>query len=109
MIKNQVLDSAPVTTRYSTFTGGFGMIVCFVGALGLFLSFIPPLVPVVLDGLAGLLFLAGGIVRCLLSYPRPPLLQMNPVPILGKIKLGVLMLVSSSRFTLAPFPSPFPF
>ncbi|KAK4125394.1 hypothetical protein N657DRAFT_678528 [Parathielavia appendiculata] len=61
MIKNQVVDSPPVTTRYSTFTGGFGMIVCGVGALGLFVSFIPALVPIVLDGLAGLLFLGGGI------------------------------------------------
>ncbi|KAK4099296.1 hypothetical protein N658DRAFT_475326 [Parathielavia hyrcaniae] len=61
MISNQVVDSAPVTTRYSTFTGGFGMIVCGVGALGLFVSFIPDLVPLVLDGLMGLLFLAGGI------------------------------------------------
>ncbi|AEO60518.1 hypothetical protein MYCTH_2069908, partial [Thermothelomyces thermophilus ATCC 42464] len=33
MIKEQVIDIAPVTTRYSTFTGGFGMIVGGVGAI----------------------------------------------------------------------------
>ncbi|KAK4158247.1 marvel domain-containing protein [Chaetomidium leptoderma] len=61
MIANQVFDSPAVTIRYSTFTGGFGMIVCGVGIASLFVSFIPALVPIALDGLAGLLFLGGGI------------------------------------------------
>ncbi|GAB1316759.1 hypothetical protein MFIFM68171_06969 [Madurella fahalii] len=60
-IKHQVLGDAPVTTRYSTFTGGFGMLVCGVGAAALFVSFIPALVPIALDALMGLFFLAGGI------------------------------------------------
>lgn len=64
MIKNQVYDAAPVTTRYSTFTGGFGMIVGVIGAICAFVSFVPDLVPIALDGLAGLFFLGGGIVRC---------------------------------------------
>ncbi|KAK3307694.1 marvel domain-containing protein [Chaetomium strumarium] len=61
MIRAQVLGSAPTTVRYSTFTGGFGILVGLVGIASLFASFIPDLVPLVLDGLAGLLFLAGGI------------------------------------------------
>ncbi|KAK4240403.1 marvel domain-containing protein [Achaetomium macrosporum] len=61
MIRAQVFGSAPVTVRYSTFTGGFGILVCLVGVASLFASFIPDLVPLVLDGLAGVLFLAGGI------------------------------------------------
>jgi hypothetical protein len=62
MIRAQVFGSAPTTIRYSTFTGGFGVLVGLVGIASLFASFIPDLVPLVLDGLAGLLFLAGGIV-----------------------------------------------
>lgn len=61
MIANQVYDTPPVTTRYSTFTGGFGMIVGGVGVLCTFVSFVPELVPIVLDGLAALFFLGGGI------------------------------------------------
>ncbi|KAK4246634.1 marvel domain-containing protein [Corynascus novoguineensis] len=61
MIKNQVYDAAPATTRYSTFTGGFGMIVGGIGAICAFISFVPDLVPIALDGLAGLFFLGGGI------------------------------------------------
>lgn len=74
-IRHQVLGDAPVTTRYSTFTGGFGMLVCGVGAAALFVTSIPALVPIALDGLMGLFFLAGGIVRFPVelssSIPRP--------------------------------------
>lgn len=61
MIANQVYGTPPVTTRYCTFTGGFGMIVAGVGVLSTFVSFLPDLVPIVLDGLSGLFFLGGGI------------------------------------------------
>jgi hypothetical protein len=61
LIKAQVFESAPVTTKYSTFTGGFGIIVGAVGLAGLFIDAIPDLATMALDGLAGLLFLAGGI------------------------------------------------
>jgi hypothetical protein len=69
MISNQVLGSAPVTMRYSTFTGGFGMIVGGIGAAALYLTFIPTLVPIALDALAGLFFLGGLIVRVFLLSP----------------------------------------
>jgi hypothetical protein len=62
LLKLQVYGEAPVTTKYSSFTGAFGIIVCAVGVASLFLSFIPDLVSIALDGLLGLLFLAGGIV-----------------------------------------------
>jgi len=61
MIANQVYETPPVTTRYSTFTGGFGMIVGGVGVLCTFVSFVPELVPIVLDALSALFFLGGGI------------------------------------------------
>ncbi|KAK4130507.1 hypothetical protein BT67DRAFT_215008 [Trichocladium antarcticum] len=61
MIAAQVHGGVPVTIRYSTFTGGFGMLVGLVGIAALFASFIPEIVPMALDGIAGLLFLAGGI------------------------------------------------
>lgn len=65
LIKGQVLDASPVTTRYTTFTGGFGMITSGLGLLLLFLtSFadsIPQLVPIALDTLTALFFAAGGI------------------------------------------------
>jgi hypothetical protein len=67
LIRKQVIGSAPVTTRYTTFTGGFGMIVCGVTIASFFLSFLPGVVAMGLDALAGLLFLGGGIV----SFPSP--------------------------------------
>ncbi len=70
MIRNQVYGSSPVTTRYTTFTGGFGMIVSGIGILSVFVS-VPALVPIGLDGLAGLLFLGGGIVRFKCSCYSP--------------------------------------
>lgn len=60
MIANQVYGTPPVTTRYSTFTGGFGMIVAGVGAVCTFVS-VPELVPIVVDILGALFFLGGGI------------------------------------------------
>jgi len=61
LLKGQVVPPTPTTTRYSVFTGAFGMIVAFLGLVCLFISAIPALVPMVLDALAGLLLLAGGI------------------------------------------------
>lgn len=95
MINRQVYGSPPVTVRYSTFTGGFGMLVCLVGAAAVFVAFIPALVPLVLDGVAGLLFLAGGIVRCF-SDPFFPFLSFP-------FKHSVC---SQAPLSSPPFPSP---
>ncbi|KAM7184676.1 Marvel domain containing protein [Naviculisporaceae sp. PSN 640] len=61
LISSQVYGDSPTTTRYSTFTGGFGIIVACVGAAGLFISAIPELIVLGLDALSGILFAAGGI------------------------------------------------
>ncbi|KAK3940152.1 marvel domain-containing protein [Diplogelasinospora grovesii] len=61
LIKAQVLGDAPTTTKYSSFTGAFGIIVCAAGVAGMFVSAIPDLVTMALDGVLALLFLAGGI------------------------------------------------
>lgn len=95
MINQQVYGSPPVTVRYSTFTGGFGMLVCLVGAAAVFVAFIPALVPLVLDGVAGLLFLAGGIVRCFSDPFFPFFLSHSNTP-------------SAARPPSPPLPSPLP-
>jgi hypothetical protein len=61
LLKGQVYGNTPTTTRYSVFTGAFGMIVAAVGLVCLFVQAIPAIVPMVLDALAGLLLVAGGI------------------------------------------------
>lgn len=71
-LAQQVYGSTPVTTRYSTFTGGWGMLVALVGVATLFISSAPPLVSMALDALAGLLFAAGGIVSPRFSKATSP-------------------------------------
>ncbi|KAH8912760.1 hypothetical protein BR93DRAFT_922724 [Coniochaeta sp. PMI_546] len=61
LLKGQVYGTTPTTTRYSVFTGAFGMIVAFLGLICLFISAIPAIVPMILDSLAGILLVAGGI------------------------------------------------
>ena len=61
LVKAQVYGDAPTTTKYSTFTGGFGILAAAAGAVGLFVEAVPDLFNIALDGLSGLLFLAGGI------------------------------------------------
>jgi len=61
LISKQVYNSAPTTTKYSSFTGGFGIIVGAVGLAGLFIDKIPEIATMALDGLASIFFLAGGI------------------------------------------------
>lgn len=61
LLKQQRYGNSPTTTRYSIFTGAFGMIVAVVGAIGLFLEAIPAIVPMALDAVSGILLAAGGI------------------------------------------------
>jgi hypothetical protein len=56
-----VYGSAPTTTKYSTFTGGFGAFAAIAGAVGLFIEAIPDIANLALDGLSSILLLAGGI------------------------------------------------
>jgi len=60
-VKNQVFDDAPTTIKYSIFTGAFGMIVCVVGIVAVFLEIIPLIGVLAGDALSGIFFLAGGI------------------------------------------------
>ncbi|KAF2093659.1 hypothetical protein NA57DRAFT_81159 [Rhizodiscina lignyota] len=53
--------SVPATTAYSSFTGGFGMVVALIGLISIFVEFLQGIVMLVLDALASLIFLAGGI------------------------------------------------
>ncbi|KAF9875607.1 hypothetical protein CkaCkLH20_06988 [Colletotrichum karsti] len=57
---NQYSDP-PTTTKYSVFTGGFGLAVALLGAIATFFDFIPALIVVAADAVSGLLLLAGGI------------------------------------------------
>jgi hypothetical protein len=52
----------PPQVGYSAFTGGLGCLAALVGAAALFVSALDGLVMWVIDGLASLCFLAGGIV-----------------------------------------------
>lgn len=51
----------PATTSYSAFTGGFGMFVALIGFVSLFVDFLQGIIMLVLDTLAGICLLAGGI------------------------------------------------
>jgi hypothetical protein len=74
--KQQVFGSAPTTISYSIFTGVFGMVVALLNIVPLFVTRIPALVPMVVDAIAALLLLAGGIawavglkgVKCAAAY-----------------------------------------
>jgi len=61
LINAQVYGKPPTTISYSSFTGALGIIVGVIGVAGLFLTSIPEIAVIVLDGLLGVFFLAGGI------------------------------------------------
>lgn len=62
LAKHQVYNSVPAATGYSAFTGGLGILAALVGFVALFASSLDGIVTWVLDGLASLAFLAGGLV-----------------------------------------------
>ncbi|KAK2039548.1 hypothetical protein LZ31DRAFT_569293 [Colletotrichum somersetense] len=62
LVKGQLLGDAPTTTKYGTFTGGFGLAVAILGLAATFIDAIPALVVMAADALSGLLLLGGGIV-----------------------------------------------
>lgn len=51
----------PATTGYSSFAGGFGMLIALIGFISIFVEFLQGIVMLVLDTLGSLIFLAGGI------------------------------------------------
>ncbi|EHA55262.1 hypothetical protein MGG_08113 [Pyricularia oryzae 70-15] len=58
---HQKYGSPPAETSFASFTGGFGIVVAAIGVASMFIDAIPTLVPLVVEGLAALFFLAGGI------------------------------------------------
>ncbi|KAK1983828.1 marvel domain-containing protein, partial [Colletotrichum cereale] len=61
LVKGQLLGDAPTTTKYGTFTGGFGLAVAILGLASAFVDAVPALVVMTADALSGLLLLGGGI------------------------------------------------
>jgi hypothetical protein len=62
LFKAQVYGSAPTTITYSIVTGSFAAFAALVGIVTLFFESLPGIISVGIDGVAGLLLLAGGIV-----------------------------------------------
>ncbi|KAH9439326.1 hypothetical protein MCOR02_002888 [Pyricularia oryzae] len=61
LANHQKYGSPPAETSFASFTGGFGIVVAAIGVASMFIDAIPTLVPLVVEGLAALFFLAGGI------------------------------------------------
>jgi hypothetical protein len=69
LAKQQVYGSVPATTGYSSFTGGFGVLVAIIGFASLWIEAIPSIIVLGFDGLAAILFACGGIVST--PWPLP--------------------------------------
>ncbi|KAK0637092.1 marvel domain-containing protein [Bombardia bombarda] len=87
LIKQQVVNGAPTTTKYSSFTGVFTILVCFIGVAATFIDAIPPIVTMALDGILGLLLLAGGIAW---AVGLKGISCKNPVDYLEMLHNGLL-------------------
>ncbi|PLB48535.1 hypothetical protein P170DRAFT_465849 [Aspergillus steynii IBT 23096] len=61
LAKGQSVGSAPAITGYAAFTGGLGIVASLVGVAAFFISSLDGLISWAVDGLASLVFLAGGI------------------------------------------------
>lgn len=61
LVKGQIVGSAPATTGYDAFVGGFLMLDCIIGMTALGVSFLAGPVSWVIDALVALTTLAGGI------------------------------------------------
>lgn len=62
LIRGQVWGGAPSQHGYAAFTGGFGCLTALIGFAACFVEAIPAFIMAALDGLASIVFLAGGIV-----------------------------------------------
>jgi len=68
-IKWQYYGTAPATSGYSAFAGAFGILTALIGIAAAFMSMIPDLIMAIVDSLASVIFLAGGIVSQALLAP----------------------------------------
>ncbi|KAK7923437.1 hypothetical protein PG985_007508 [Apiospora marii] len=58
----QVQGSEPPETGFSSFAGGFALNACLVGVAGLWVTAIPDLVTMALDGVSAVIYLVAAIV-----------------------------------------------
>lgn len=58
----QVQGPVPPETGFSSFAGGFALIACLAGVAGLWVTAIPDLVTMALDGISAVIYLVAGIV-----------------------------------------------
>lgn len=89
LVKGQKIGDAPTTTKYSTFTGGFGLAVAVLGLVSVFIDTIPTLVVMAADTLSGVLLLGGGIVSLSMIVPRTCYSQDGRLSQLGYAVLRV--------------------
>jgi len=67
-VKWQMYGAAPAVSGYNAFVGAFGMLAALIGTAVIWIDAVPDLIMAIVDGLASVLFLAGGIVSL---YCRP--------------------------------------
>ena len=63
LAKGQGIGKAPAETGYAAFTGAFGIIAALVGIVALFVDSLDGVITWLIDGVASLALLVGGIVR----------------------------------------------
>lgn len=74
--KHQAHGSVPSETAFSSFAGGFGILISLVGLASLWIDKIPKIFVMAADGLASVFFLAGGIVST--TPPTPDRIPLPP-------------------------------
>jgi len=60
--KWQIFETVPATTTYAAFAGGFTLLISLIGIASIWISAIPALIMSMVDILASVLLLAGGVV-----------------------------------------------
>jgi hypothetical protein len=71
LAKQQREGSPPTETSFGSFTGAFGIIASAIGLLALWVDKISPLVTMIIDALASIFYLAGGIVSSFTTNGLP--------------------------------------
>ncbi|KAK7941315.1 uncharacterized protein PG986_013702 [Apiospora aurea] len=61
LANQQRVGSAPPEIGFSSFAGAFAIVTCLVGAAGLWVDSLPGIVTMVMDGIAAVVYLVGGI------------------------------------------------
>ena len=61
-IANQVYGSAPAAPQYADFASSFGILVAIVGVVALYVPKLSPRIPLFMDFVLALVYVAGGVV-----------------------------------------------